>query len=60
MGKQVLLSPRAQKDFSKLEENIRERIKNSLQELAAGSKNLDIKKLRGVGDREDLFRLRVG
>ncbi|MCK5397188.1 MAG: type II toxin-antitoxin system RelE/ParE family toxin [Thermoplasmata archaeon] len=60
MSKQILLSPRAQKDYTVLEKKVRERIKKSLQELATGSKILDIKKLKGVGDREDLFRLRVG
>ncbi|MCK5310329.1 MAG: type II toxin-antitoxin system RelE/ParE family toxin [Thermoplasmata archaeon] len=60
MSKQILLSPRAQKDYAVLEKKVRERIKKSLQELATGSKILDIKKLKGVGDREDLFRLRVG
>ncbi len=60
MSKEVLLSPRAQKDYAALEKEIQDRIKRALKELAAGSKQLDIKKLKGVGDREDLFRLRVG
>ena len=59
-AKTVLLSPRAQKDYASLEQSVKDRIKQSLNELAAGSKRLDIKKLKGTGDREDLFRLRVG
>jgi mRNA interferase RelE/StbE len=59
-AKTVLLSPRAQKDYAKLEQNIQDRIRQSLKELGAGSKRLDIKKLKGTGDREDLYRLKVG
>jgi mRNA interferase RelE/StbE len=58
--KKVLLSPRAQKEYYALEQDIKDRIKKSLNELAAGSKRLDAKKLKGTGEREDLFRLRVG
>ena len=60
MSKEVLLSPRAQKDYAALEKEMQDRIKRALKELAAGLKHLDIKKLKGIGDREDLFRLRVG
>jgi len=59
-NKKVLLSPRAQKEYNALQQDIKDRIKKSLNELAAGSKRLDTKKLKGIGDREDLFRLRVG
>ena len=58
--KKVLLSPRAQKEYAALQQKVRDRIKKSLNELAAGYQRLDIKKLKGTGDREDLFRLRVG
>ena len=57
--KQILLSPRAQKSYASLNKDIQVRIKQALKELAAGS-NKDIKKLKGVSDREDLYRLRVG
>ena len=60
MSKQVLLSPRAQKDYAALNREIRDRIKGALQDLAHGSKKLDTKKLKGVSDREDIYRLRVG
>ena len=60
MTKPVVLSSRAQKEFSKLSKQLHKRVKNSLNELGAGSKRLDIKKLKGTGDREDLYRLRVG
>ena len=59
-NKKVLLSPRAQKEYAALQEKVRIRIKKSLEELSSGSTRLDIKKLKGTGDREDLFRLRVG
>jgi mRNA interferase RelE/StbE len=59
MAKTVLLSPRFQKEFRNLEQSIRERVRSALKDLAAG-KRMDIKKLKGAKDREDLFRLRVG
>ncbi len=59
-NKKVLLSPRAQKEYAALQLKVQGRIKKSLNELATGSRRLDIKKLKGTGDREDLFRLRVG
>ena len=60
MLKTTVLSTRAQKDFKKLPNKIKERIRNSLKELGKDSRHLDIKKLKGVDGREDLFRLRVG
>ena len=60
MAKPVVLSGRAAKEYSKLLKQLQKRIKKSLYELGAGSKRLDIKKLKGTGDREDLYRLRVG
>ena len=60
MTKRVILSPRAQKEYNKLPRDVRKRVKKSLKILADGSQRSDIKKLKGVGGREDLFRLRVG
>jgi mRNA interferase RelE/StbE len=60
MSKKVLLSTRAQKDFKKLSNKMKKRVKEILLGLADGDKHLDIKKLKGVEGREDLFRLRVG
>jgi mRNA interferase RelE/StbE len=60
MPKPVVLSGRAQKEYYRLSKDMQKRIKKSLNELGAGSKRLDIKKLKGTGDREDLYRLRVG
>jgi mRNA interferase RelE/StbE len=59
MAKTVLLSPRAQKEFRELQISIQERIRSALKDVAAG-KRMDIKKLKGAKDREDLYRLRVG
>ena len=44
----------------RLENEMKNRIKGSLKELASGKKNMDMKKLKGIHGREDLFRLRVG
>ena len=60
MTKPVVLSNRAIKEYSALSKQMQKRIKKALEELGAGSKRLDIKKLKGTGDREDLYRLRVG
>ncbi len=60
MTKPVILSSRAIKEYSQLSKQMQKRVKVSLEELGAGSKRLDIKKLKGTGDREDLYRLRVG
>jgi mRNA-degrading endonuclease RelE of RelBE toxin-antitoxin system len=60
MSKQVLLSTRAQKEFRGLSRSMKRRVKESLSKLSKGDMHLDIKKLKGVGDREDLYRLRVG
>ena len=59
MAKTVLLSPRFQKEFGNLEQSIRERVRSALKDLAAG-KRMDVKKLKGTKDKEDLYRLRVG
>ncbi|MFA5771812.1 MAG: type II toxin-antitoxin system RelE/ParE family toxin [Thermoplasmata archaeon] len=60
MKKEILLSSRAQKDFEKLHTIVKERIRTALFALAAGAEHSDIKKLKGVSGREDLYRLRVG
>ena len=60
MGKDVLLSSRAQKDYKKLSPDMKKRVKAALKKLGAGDKHLDIKKLKGTSGREDLYRLRVG
>ena len=60
MVKPVLLSTRAQKEFKKLPKNVQDRIKKSLKSLGDSSKRLDIKKLKGTDDKDDLYRLRVG
>jgi mRNA interferase RelE/StbE len=64
MVKQILLSTIARKQFKALDKNTKKRIKSRLNELSKLSTkkrtNLDIKKLKGVKGREDLYRLRVG
>lgn len=60
MRKDVLLSTRAQREYKKLSKDVKKRIKKALYFLATESKRLDIKKLKGVDNREDLYRLRVG
>ncbi len=60
MAKTILLSPKAQKEYKLLSTSLQKRIKTALIELGDGSKRMDIKKLKGVDDREDLYRLRVG
>jgi mRNA interferase RelE/StbE len=59
MAKTVWISPRAQKEFRELQTSTQERIRSALKDLAAG-KRMDVKKLKGTKDREDLYRLRVG
>ncbi len=59
-NRKVKLSSRASKDFTKLETEMKNRIKDSLKDLATDDKNMDIKKLKGIQGREDLYRLRVG
>ena len=56
----IKLSSRAQKDFKKLKTEMKDRIKASLNELEYDREKLDIKKLKGVHGREDLYRIRVG
>lgn len=60
MTRDILFSTRAQKEFKKLPVAVRERVKKALRTLASGSRQVDIKKLKGIGGREDLYRVRVG
>lgn len=59
-SRKIKISSRAQRDFKKLKNEIKDRIKTSLKEIASDRENLDIKKLKGVHGRGDLYRLRVG
>ncbi|HEC77285.1 MAG TPA: hypothetical protein ENI33_08545 [Thermoplasmatales archaeon] len=43
----------------KLDEKTKTRIKTALKKIAIGIKT-DVKKLKGIKEREDLYRLRVG
>lgn len=56
----ILLSSRAQKEFRRLPTNVRERIRKALKAFASDSRELDIKKLKGIDDGRNLWRLRVG
>lgn len=61
MSIDIQLSTKAQKEFKKLPKNVKNRIRTALVKLAGDeTKRLDIKKLKGVEGREDLYRLRVG
>jgi len=57
--KKILLSTPARKEYEKLDEKTKERIKAALKKVAKGIKT-DVKKLKGIKGREDLYRLRVG
>lgn len=62
MRKEVLLAEVAIKEFNKLQKAMKKRVKSALEKLSEPKLRfrLDIKRLKGVGGREDLFRLRVG
>jgi len=68
MPKTVLLSKVARKQLDALPEDKKKRIKETLHFLGeqkperrkGKSRMLDIKNLKGVRGREDLFRLRIG
>lgn len=61
MSKNIQLSTKAQKEFKRLPKDVKTRIRNALHDLADNNpKRSDIKKLKGVEGREDLYRLRVG
>jgi len=57
--KKILLSTPARKEYVKLDNKTKTRIKNALKKVAEGIKT-DVKKLKGIKGREDLYRLRVG
>jgi mRNA interferase RelE/StbE len=59
MAKSVLLSTPAQRQFEALDKDAQRRVRKGLERLAAGGR-ADVKRLKGVKGREDLFRLRVG
>ena len=46
--------------MASLSKNRKNRIKNALKDIAAGNERRDVKKLKGLKGREDLYRLRVG
>jgi len=58
--KEILLSTPARKQYGDLEKELRSRIKNALKDIAVGNEKRDVKKLKGLKGREDLYRLRVG
>ena len=51
MTKDVLLSTLARKQYSNLGEELKIRIKNALNDIAAGNKKGDVKKLKGLKGR---------
>jgi mRNA interferase RelE/StbE len=57
--REVLLSSRAQQEFSNLDPRTRDRIRVALERFAVSGRG-DQKKLRGVSGGPDLYRLRVG
>jgi mRNA interferase RelE/StbE len=59
LTKEILLSPRAQKEFLRLDSTTRDRIRRALSAYAENGIG-DVKRLKGTRDREDLLRLRVG
>ncbi len=59
MKREVLLSSRAEEDFRALDKRTRERVREALLRFAADGRG-DIKRLRGVKNGPDLYRLRVG
>jgi mRNA interferase RelE/StbE len=62
MLKAILLSKIARKQFNSLPKEVRNRVKTVLYSLNEPEKKkmLDIKRLKGVDRREDLFRLKIG
>lgn len=59
MGRPVLLSTLAQKQFMRLDAHAKDRVRKGLERLASGGR-VDTKRLVGIKGREDLFRLQVG
>jgi len=58
--KEILLSTPARKQYNNLEGELKSRIKTALKSIAAGNEKRDVKKLKGLKGRKDLYRLRVG
>lgn len=58
----IFLHDATQKFLDKLDKKSTENIKSRLKELSENpySSHLDIKKLKGLKNRQDLFRLRIG
>jgi mRNA interferase RelE/StbE len=59
VSREILLSSRAQEEFVRAESQIRERIRDALNQLATTGHG-DVRRLKGVRGGQDLFRLRVG
>ncbi len=59
MTREVLLSSEASKEFSRFDEETRNRIRKALLRFSEGGRG-DVKRLKGVRGGPDLFRLRVG
>lgn len=59
MSRPVFLSSRAQRDFDTLAPAAKRRVRAGLLAFAETGRG-DLKKLRGLGSEQDLFRLRVG
>jgi mRNA interferase RelE/StbE len=59
---EIFLHESAEKFLSELDKKIQKNIKDHLKKLSEDphSKRLDIKKLKGLHNRPDVFRLRVG
>lgn len=64
MSYQIMFHPGAAKFLEKLEEQLKNRIKDAARQLEQdpfqSRSGADIKKLKGTKGRHDLFRLRVG
>ena len=58
----VLIHPSAEKTMNKLSFEIKQKIKTIIKKLSEDpySKQIDVKKLKGLGNKPDLFRLRCG
>lgn len=59
MKREVLVSERAQAEFSALDARSREKVRTALKEFASRGRG-DVKKLKGVHGGQDLYRLRAG
>lgn len=59
MKREILVSERAQAEFSALDARTRERVRTALNEFVSRGRG-DVKKLKGVHGGPDLRRLRTG